>query len=160
MDSSCERFATIGHLCDHPGRPIRRLGLLHSQGQARLRVDLKRVRWEGPEALAAGRHTLEFDFKYDRLGFGTLAFNNTSGLGRGGTGVLKIDGRVVSPQTMERTIPITAAHPHTCRRSPSPARGPAQQQGERIVVGSLGLSAWTRSGRTKFGDIGARDLGL
>jgi arylsulfatase len=68
-------------------------------------LDLKRVRWEGPEALA-GWHTLEFDFKYDGLGFATLAFNSMSGIGRGGTGLLKVDGRVVATQTMERTIPL------------------------------------------------------
>jgi arylsulfatase A-like enzyme len=69
-------------------------------------LDLKRVRWEGAEALSPGKHTVEFDFKYDGLGFATLAFNNTSGIGRGGTGVLKVDGRVVATQTMERTIPV------------------------------------------------------
>jgi arylsulfatase len=69
-------------------------------------LDLKRVRWEGPDALAPGKHTLEFDFKYDGLGFATLAFNNLSGIGRSGTGVLKIDGKAVSTQTMEHTIPI------------------------------------------------------
>jgi arylsulfatase len=67
-------------------------------------VDLKRVRWEGPDALTPGKHTLEFDFKYDGLGVGTLAFNNVSGLGRGGTGVLKVDGNEVARQTMEHTI--------------------------------------------------------
>jgi arylsulfatase len=30
-----------------------------------------------------------------------------SGIGRGGTGTLKVDGKVVASQTMERTIPIT-----------------------------------------------------
>jgi arylsulfatase len=69
-------------------------------------VDLKRIRWEGPEALASGKHTLEFDFKYDGLGIGTLAFNNISGIGRSGTGVLKVDGMEVARQTMERTLPI------------------------------------------------------
>jgi arylsulfatase len=69
-------------------------------------LDLKRVRWEGTEALSPGRHTLEFDFKYDGLGFATLAFNNRSGLGQGGTGVLKIDGKVVATQKMEHTIPV------------------------------------------------------
>jgi arylsulfatase A-like enzyme len=69
-------------------------------------VDLKRIRWEGADALAPGKHTLEFDFKYDGLGAGTLAFNNMSGIGRGGTGVLKVDGREVARQTMERTIPL------------------------------------------------------
>ena len=69
-------------------------------------LDLKRVRWEGAEALAPGKHTLEFDFKYDGLGFATLAFNNLSGLGRPGTGVLKVDGKVVATEKMERTIPV------------------------------------------------------
>ena len=66
-------------------------------------IDLKRVRWEGPE-LAPGRHTVEFDFKYDGLGVGTLAFNNMSGLGRPGTGTLKVDGKAVQTITMERTL--------------------------------------------------------
>jgi hypothetical protein len=69
-------------------------------------LDLKRLRWEGPEALAPGRHTLVFDFKYDGLGPATLAFNSVSGLGRGGTGVLKVDGKEVATQKMEHTIPI------------------------------------------------------
>ncbi len=69
-------------------------------------VDLKRTRWEGPDALSPGKHTLEFDFKYDGLGAGTLAFNNVSGIGRGGTGVLKVDGREVARQTMEHSIPL------------------------------------------------------
>ena len=68
-------------------------------------VDLKRVRWEGPE-LAPGNHVLEFDFKYEGLGAGTLAFNNYSGIGRGGTGVLKVDGTAVATQKMEHTIPF------------------------------------------------------
>ena len=69
-------------------------------------VDLKRVRWEGPEALAPGNHTLEFDFKYDGLGMGTLAFGSPSGIGRGGKGVLKVDGNVVATQTLEQSIPF------------------------------------------------------
>jgi len=70
-------------------------------------LDLKRVRWEGPDVLTAGKHTLEYDFTYDGLGFATLAFNNISGLGRGGAGTLKVDDKVVSTQTMERTVPLT-----------------------------------------------------
>ena len=69
-------------------------------------VDLKRLRWEGPDALAPGKHTLEFAFKYEGLGMGTLAFNNMSGIGRGGTGVLKVDGKDVATQKMENTIPL------------------------------------------------------
>ncbi len=69
-------------------------------------ADVKRVRWEGPEVLAPGKHVLEFDFKYDGLGMATLAFNNMSGIGRSGTGVLKVDGKEVARQTMERTLPF------------------------------------------------------
>jgi arylsulfatase len=68
--------------------------------------DVQRTRWEGPDALSPGKHTLEFDFKYDGLGMGTLAFNNVSGIGRGGIGVLKVDGNEVARQSMEHTIPL------------------------------------------------------
>ena len=69
-------------------------------------IDLKRIKWEGPDALTPGKHTLEFDFKYDGLGVATLAFNNMSGLGRGGVGTLKVDGKEVARQTMEHTLPM------------------------------------------------------
>lgn len=68
-------------------------------------VDLKRLRWEGPE-LSPGKHVLEFDFHYDGLGPATMAFGNYSGIGRGGTGVLKVDGNAVATQKMEHTIPF------------------------------------------------------
>ena len=42
---------------------------------------LERFRWEGQEALTPGKHTIVFDFNYDGPGFG-----------KGGTGVLKVDG--------------------------------------------------------------------
>ncbi len=69
-------------------------------------VDLKRIKWEGKEPLAPGRHTLEFDFKYSGLGAATLAFNNLSGIGQPGTGTLKVDGQVVATETMPHTIPL------------------------------------------------------
>ncbi|HXJ32391.1 MAG TPA: sulfatase-like hydrolase/transferase, partial [Candidatus Eisenbacteria bacterium] len=72
-------------------------------------VDLKRIKWQGPDVLPPGKHTLEFDFKYDGLGMGTLAFNDMSGIGRGGTGTLKVDGKAVAEQKMERTIPFILA---------------------------------------------------
>lgn len=69
---------------------------------------LKFDRWAGEEALSPGKHTIEFDFVYDGLGAGTLAYNsNVSGIGRGGTGTLKVDGQVVDTKKMERTLPIT-----------------------------------------------------
>ena len=67
-------------------------------------ADLKRIKWEAPEALTPGRHTVEFDFKYDGLGAGTLLFNNMSGLGRPGTGVLKVDGKEVATAEMPHTM--------------------------------------------------------
>jgi hypothetical protein len=70
-------------------------------------LDLKRVRWEGPNALAPGKHTIVFDFKYEGLGFATLAFNNESGIGRPGTGTLSVDGKVISTQKLERTVALT-----------------------------------------------------
>jgi hypothetical protein len=58
-------------------------------------LDLKRTAWEGPE-LSAGKHTIVFDFKSDG-----------PGLGKGGTGVLSIDGKEVARNSMEHTTPIT-----------------------------------------------------
>jgi hypothetical protein len=72
-------------------------------------IGLKQAKWEGPETLAPGKHTLEYDFKYDGLGFATLAFNSMSGIGRSGTGVLKVDGKAPSTQTIDRTIPFIFA---------------------------------------------------
>jgi arylsulfatase len=69
-------------------------------------VNLERIRWEGPETLPPGRHVLEFDFQYDGLGAGTLAFNSFSGVGRPGTGVLKVDGREVAKRDMQHTLPM------------------------------------------------------
>ncbi len=69
-------------------------------------IDLERVKWEGPDALTPGRHTVEFDFKYDGLGAGTLAFNNFSGVGRPGAGTLKVDGKVVATKKLPRTLPM------------------------------------------------------
>jgi arylsulfatase len=67
---------------------------------------LERIRWAGPEALSPGKHTLEYDFAYEGLGVGTLAFNDMSGLGRPGTGTLEVDGKAVQTIRMERTLPM------------------------------------------------------
>ena len=69
-------------------------------------LDMERPKWEAPAVLSPGRHILEFDFKYDGIGLGTMAFNNFSGIGKSGTGTLKVDGKVVVTQKMEKTIPI------------------------------------------------------
>jgi len=61
-------------------------------------VGLEIVKWEGREALPPGRHTLEF--AWDSEG---------PGLGKGGTGTLKVNGRVVDRHPMPRSLPITVA---------------------------------------------------
>jgi len=58
-------------------------------------LDLKRTIWTGPE-LRPGKHTIVFDFKSDG-----------PGLGKGGTGVLYVDGKEVARKSMEHTTPIT-----------------------------------------------------
>ena len=90
-------------------RAFRGLGFLPAEGKPVFNwnlLNLEWVKWEAPEVLAPGRHTVEFDFKYDGLGVGTMAFNNFSGIGKGGTGTLKVDGKVVDTKRMEKTIPI------------------------------------------------------
>ena len=69
-------------------------------------VDLERIRWEGPQALAPGRHIIEFDFTYEGSGVGTMAYNSFAGIGKGGTGTLKVDGKVVETKKMAKTLPI------------------------------------------------------
>jgi arylsulfatase len=58
-------------------------------------VDLERFRWEGQEALSPGKHTIEFDFTYDGPGFG-----------KGGTGILKVDGGGVATRKIPHTTPF------------------------------------------------------
>ena len=69
-------------------------------------INLQRIKWEAPEALTPGKHIVEFDFKYDGLGSGTMKYNSMSGIGRSGTGTLKVDGKVVDTKKMEKTLPM------------------------------------------------------
>lgn len=55
---------------------------------------LEKFRWEGQEPLAPGKHTLEFDFRYDG-----------PGMAKGGSGVLKVDGKEVATKSIPHTIP-------------------------------------------------------
>jgi arylsulfatase len=55
---------------------------------------LAKFRWAGDEALAPGKHTILFDFVYDG-----------PGMGKGGTGVLKVDGKEVASQKIPHTAP-------------------------------------------------------
>jgi arylsulfatase len=58
-------------------------------------LDLDRFRWEAEQALPPGKHTIVFDFTYDGPGFG-----------KGGTGVLRVDGKDVATNRVPHTIPF------------------------------------------------------
>jgi len=58
-------------------------------------MDLERFRWQGQETLPAGKHMIEFDFSYEGPGFG-----------KGGTGVLKVDGGAVATRKIPHTTPF------------------------------------------------------
>jgi len=64
--------------------------------------DLERFRWEGPAALSAGKHTIVYDFTYDG-----------PGLGKSGTGVLKVDGKEVAKKTIPHTFPVIISFDET-----------------------------------------------
>ena len=78
-------FLSKGELGIGRGKPVFLYNLL----------DLKRTTWEGPE-LGAGQHTIAFDFKSDG-----------PGLGKGGTGVLYVDGQEVARNSLEHSTPVT-----------------------------------------------------
>jgi arylsulfatase len=58
-------------------------------------LDLERPRVEAPQPLSAGKHTVEFVFTYDG-----------PGMGKGGTGVIKVDGAEVANGTLSHTLPL------------------------------------------------------
>jgi arylsulfatase A-like enzyme len=57
---------------------------------------LLQARWAGTQPLTAGKHTIVFDFKYDG-----------PGIAKGGSGVLKADGREVATLQVPKTVPFT-----------------------------------------------------
>ncbi len=59
-------------------------------------LDFVRFRWEGEDTLTPGKHIIVFDFKQDE----------GPGFGKGGTGVLKVDGKEVASKTIPHTIPF------------------------------------------------------
>jgi arylsulfatase len=54
---------------------------------------LAQYRWAGEQALTPGKHTLVFDYTYDG-----------PGIAKGGSGVLKVDGKVVATGTQANSI--------------------------------------------------------
>jgi len=56
---------------------------------------LEKFKWQGADALAPGKHTIVFDFKYDG-----------PGAGKSGTGILSVDGKEVANNKIPNTIPF------------------------------------------------------
>jgi arylsulfatase len=56
-------------------------------------LDLERFRWEGKDALTAGKHSIVFDFTYDG-----------PGIAKGGAGVLKVDGKEIASRKIPHTV--------------------------------------------------------
>src|SRR5580704_3691964 len=65
-------------------------------------LDLERIRWEGKDALTPDKHTIAFDFKYDGPGFG-----------KGGTGVLTVDGRELATKAIPHSAPFLLTQDET-----------------------------------------------
>jgi arylsulfatase len=78
------RFGGIG-LYLLKGKPVFTYNLL----------GLERFRWAGEQALTPGKHSVVFDFTYAGPGFG-----------KGGKGVLSVDGANVAEQSIPHTIPF------------------------------------------------------
>ena len=87
-------------------------------------LDLKRYRWEGGvggadwlgASLKPGKHTLVFDFKYDGPGFG-----------KGGTGVLSVDGKELSRQNDRAHDSVPHGHRRELRHRKRYAHGGGRQ---------------------------------
>jgi hypothetical protein len=99
-------------------------------------LDLKRTIWEGPE-LEPGKHTIVFDFKSDG-----------PGLGKGGTGVLSVDGKEVARNSMDHTTPVTFPEDETFDvGQDTKSGGPGQQaipKPIRAMPATRVLLAWRR----------------
>jgi hypothetical protein len=108
---------------------------------------MERTRWEGPEALAPGKHTLVFDFKYDGPGFG-----------KGGTGELTVDGKEAGSKKIPHTIPFILTIDETFdvgidTRSPVDDKV-SSSWSTRVSAGSL-RSRVSRIGVRHFRTVGA-----
>ena len=56
---------------------------------------LAHFRWEGADALTPGKHTVVFEYKVAEAGFG-----------KGGTGILTVDGTEVAKQDIPHSVPV------------------------------------------------------
>ena len=119
-------------------------------------LDVERFRWEGAEALAPGRHTVVFDFKYDG-----------PGLAKSGAGVLTVDGREVAKQTIPHTLPALEAvdegmrrrlrHAHRRRRSRLPGAVPLHRHDQQGHLQARAGAVHARGCEAGGGDEGKRE---
>ena len=102
----------------HQWRALWRDWLVPAQRQAGVRLQhahSAQYRWAGKDALSAGKHTIVFDYTYDG-----------PGLAKSGTGVLKVDGKVVDTekqansiaflQVADETFDVGIRSPHRSKR--------------------------------------------
>ena len=55
---------------------------------------LERFKWQGPQALTPGKHTIVFNFKYDG-----------PGMAKSGTGGMTVNGKEVARKMIPHTVP-------------------------------------------------------
>ena len=88
------RFSGYGLYLTKDGKPTFVFDLL----------DIERPKWQAPQALSPGKHTIVFDWKVDPEG---------PVVGRGGTGTLSVDGKEVAKKSLPKTQPIVWAWDET-----------------------------------------------
>ena len=88
------RFSGYGLYLTKDGKPTFVFDLL----------DIERPKWQAPQALSPGKHTIVFDWKVDPQG---------PVVGRGGTGTLSVDGQEVAKKSLPKTQPIVWAWDET-----------------------------------------------
>lgn len=67
-------------------------------------LDIERPKWQGPDPLAPGKHTIVFDWKMEP---------KDPPLSRGGAGTLSINGKQVAQKSLPRTQPLVWAWDET-----------------------------------------------
>jgi arylsulfatase A-like enzyme len=77
------------------GKPMFAYAYTNQDGTTYPKQRADKTRIAAPAKLAPGRHTVDFDFKYDG-----------GGLGKGGLGTLTVDGNKVAENRIEQTSPV------------------------------------------------------
>ncbi|HXZ17674.1 MAG TPA: arylsulfatase, partial [Roseiarcus sp.] len=67
-------------------------------------LDIERPKWQSPDVLPPGKHTIAFDWKTDPTG---------APIGRGGNGTLSVNGKQVAQRSLPHTQPLIWAWDET-----------------------------------------------